>query len=212
MRTIVLIATMLFAAHLSQAAPSKYEEVMKENIEKLYESRTIEEYQTVINKFDRIAAKETDKWGPLYYAGFGYIMMATNADEVSMKDKYLDLALERINAGKAIAPKESEIIALEGFVHMIRVTVDPATRGAQYSGLSMQAFSKALEINPDNPRALYLMGQMEFGTAKFFGADTSEACTKIQAAVSKFDVYTPDSPLAPAWGKGGAIAASEMCK
>lgn len=212
MRTIILTTAMFFAIHLSHATPSQYEEIMVANISKLYESRSIEEFQEVVNKFDRVAAKETDKWEPLYYAGFGYIMMATKTDEAGVKDKYLDLALANINKAKTIAPKESEIVALEGFVHMIRVTVDPATRGQQYSGLAMQAFGKALELNPDNPRALYLMGQMEFGTAQFFGADTSEACTKVNAALEKFETYEPANALAPAWGKGGAMATAESCK
>lgn len=212
MKALILITTMFFAMHISHAASSKYEEAMKENISKLYASRTIEEYQEVINKFDRIAAMEKDKWEPLYYAGFGFIMMATEAKEATVKDKYLDLAMEKINGGKQLMPNESELIALEGFVHMIRVTVDPATRGAQYSGLSMQAFGKAVGLNPDNPRALYLMGQMEYGTAQFFGSDTGEACEKLKLAVEKFDTYVSDNPLAPAWGKGGAIAAMGRCQ
>ncbi|UII30261.1 hypothetical protein LVD17_18365 [Fulvivirga ulvae] len=212
MKALMLITTMFFIIYSSHAGPSKYEEAMQENISKLYASRTVEEYQEVINKFDRIAAMETDKWEPLYYAGFGYIMMATESKEATVKDKYLDLALEKITAGTKLQPQESELIALEGFVHMIRVTVDPATRGAQYSGLSMQAYGRAVELNPDNPRALYLMAQIEYGTAQFFGSDTGEACAKLELAIEKFDTYVPDSPLAPAWGKGGAIASMERCK
>lgn len=212
MKTTFLIVVMLFNMHLSSAVASGYEEVMTKNIEELFASRTVEEYQTVVNKFDRIGTKESDKWEPLYYAGFGYIMMATKSEEASSKDKYLDLALVKITKGMEMFPQESELAALEGFVHMMRVTVDPATRGPQYSGLSMQSYGKALALNPDNPRALFLMGQMEYGTAQFFGSDTTEACERINSAVSKFETYVSDNPLAPTWGKGGATAAAERCK
>lgn len=210
MKTTLLSFMMLLSGLTVQA--NMYEKVMQEAIETLYHADSISQYQEVVNKFERIAAKETDKWEPLYYAGFGYVMMANKSQEASIKDKYLDLALEKVNKGMELAPQESELMALEGFVHMIRVTVDPAVRGQQYAPLSMQSFGKALAHNPDNPRALFLMGQMEYGTARFFGADTTEACSKLKAAVEKFDSYKSDNTLAPTWGKRGAIAAAENCQ
>ena len=84
---------------------------------------------------------------------------------------------------------------------MMRVTVDPATRGPQYSGLAMQTFGKASAINPENPRALALMAQMQYGTAKFFGSPTTEACSTLNAALEKFDSYKSENPLSPQWGR-----------
>ena len=210
MKTTLISLIMLLSIQIAQA--NKYEKIMLEAIESLYRADSISQYQEVINKFERIAAKEADKWEPLYYAGFGYVMMANKSKEASAKDKYLDLAIEKVNKGLKLAPLESELLALEGFAHMIRVTVDPAVRGQQYAPLSMQSFGKALAHNPDNPRALYLMGQMEYGTAQFFGSDTGEACSKLKAAVEKFNTYTSDNPLAPTWGKKGALASAGRCE
>ncbi|ELR69244.1 hypothetical protein C900_05315 [Fulvivirga imtechensis AK7] len=209
MKTALLSLMMLLWIQLAQA--NKYEKVMLEAIESLYQADSISQYQEVINKFDRIAAREADKWEPLYYAGFGYVMMANKSQQASIKDQYLDLAMRKVNKALDLAPGESELMALEGFIHMIRVTVDPAVRGQQYAPLSMQAFGKAIAHNPDNPRALYLMGQMEYGTAQFFGADTSEACGKLKSAVEKFSTYISDNPLAPTWGKKGAESSAERC-
>ena len=124
----------------------------------------------------------------------------------------MDQALEKINTAAQQATNESEIIALEGFVHMSRVSIDPASRGAQYSALALETYGKALAMNPENPRAMLLMGQMQHGTAQFFGSDTSEACNLIKNALNKFETYESNNPLAPKWGKGQAEAAVARCE
>lgn len=200
MKTITFIF-MMFMATGVQANDEKYFEQMGKQIQAVYKSQTIEELQVAVNALDRIASVEKTKWEPYYYSGFGYIMMATRETEASKKDSHLDLALAAIEHGKAIAPQEPELIALEGFVHMIRVTVDPASRGAQYSGQAMQTFGKALRLDANNPRALALLAQMQFGTAKFFGSSTAEACGMARKAQEQFSAFKSNNPLAPVWGK-----------
>jgi hypothetical protein len=103
-------------------------------------------------------------------------------------------------------------VALDGFIQMIRVTVDPASRGAKYSGLAMQLFGKAVGLNPENPRALSLMSQMQWGTAKFFNAPTTDACATANQALKKFETYKSPNPIAPAWGKGMTENMVANCK
>lgn len=190
---------------------SKYEAIMKENIEKFYAAQTTEELQAVINNFDRIAQKETDKWEPLYYSAYAHIMMTSKTEDANQKDKYLDLALEKVKKSLELKETEDELIALEGYVHMIRVTIDPMSRGQQYSGLAMQAFNKALAIDPENPRALYLLGRMEMGTARFFGSDLAPACEKVKQSIKLFESQEPESEIAPSWGLDQAIKVAEYC-
>lgn len=212
MKSLALFVLTLLLSAASFAEVSKYEQTMLEQIDKLYKVQTPEDYQPIINTFERIAAKESDKWEPLYYAGYAYSMMAVRSEETKDKDKYLDLGLEKVKQGQQLAQQESELVALEGFIHMIRVTIDPASRGQQYSGMSMASFGKALAMNPENPRASYLMAQMKIGTARFFGSDTSEACEEAIAAVKKFDTYTSDNVLAPQWGRRQAEGTATQCE
>lgn len=212
MKTINLFFLMIIAV-TTWANDDKYYEQMGKQIQAVYTAQTTDEYQVAINALDRIASAEKTKWEPLYYSAFGNIMLATREKENSKKDAYLDLALAAIEKGKPLAPAESELIALEGFVHMIRLTVDPASRGQQYSGLAMQTFGKALGMNPDNPRAMSLMAQMQFGTAQFFGQAPIEACETARKAASVFE--TPgvsENPLAPRWGKEMNLEVLKNCK
>lgn len=193
-------------------ASDKFTETMQKYISQVYAAQTIEEFQPVINSFERIAQAEPNRWEPLYYSAYGNLMMAVRQQEAAKKDQYLDLALAAVERAKKLQPAESEVIALEGFVHMIRVAVDPATRGQQYSGLAMQTFGKAVQLNPNNPRALALLAQMQYGMAQFFGASTAEACGTARKALQVFESDVPKHPLAPMWGKDMVQDFLQNCK
>jgi tetratricopeptide (TPR) repeat protein len=207
----LLIAALAFLA-VTASATDRYTEAMQKNIEIVYKGKSVEEIQAAVNAFERIGDAEKSKWEPFYYASYGNLMIALRVSDASTKDKHLDLALETLKKASAINPSESEIVALEGFVHMIRVTVDPASRGQQYSGLAMQTFGKAIGMNPENPRALALMAQMQYGTAQFFGSPTTEACGTLNKALEKFETYKSTNPLAPVWGKPMAEGMKAQCK
>ncbi|NJM24623.1 MAG: hypothetical protein HC859_02925 [Bacteroidia bacterium] len=193
----VALASCMLAVNAA-TANDKYTETMQANIEKVYNAGSIEELQPVVNNFERIAVAEKTKWEPYYYASFGYTMMANREKDGSKKDGYLDQALNAVAKAKELAPTESEVIAMEGFVHMLRVTVDPAARGQQYSGMAMQAFGKAVSLNPENPRALAMLAQMQYGMAQFFGNSTADACATATQALVKFDSFASENVLARA--------------
>lgn len=209
----VLLALLLFALVKNAFANDpKYVEAMKKNIDAIYKAQTIEELQQSVNAFQRIADAEKTKWEPSYYAAFGNILMATKATDGAKKDLYLDMAMESIKRCKTILPDDSEVVALEGFAYMIRVTVDPASRGQQFAGLAMQTFGRAVSLNPENPRALSLLAQMQYGTAQFFGSSTAEACATLDKSLAKFESYKSENPLAPVWGKQVAEGLKTQCK
>src|SRR5690606_18807438 len=207
----LIVALIITLVRPALANDEKYRVAMEKNIQAVYEAESITQLQQSVNAFERIGDAEKTKWEPYYYAAFGCIMMATRENERNQKDAYLDQAMATVRKAKAIAPGESEIIALEGFVHMISDTVDPAVRGAQFSSEAMQAFAKAVELNPENPRALALLAQMQFGTAQFFGSSTAEACGTATVALEKFETNQPESTVAPSWGRQMAEELTAQC-
>jgi tetratricopeptide (TPR) repeat protein len=185
---------------------------MKNTIESLYKAETPESIQQSVNTFERIGEAEKTKWEPYYYASFGYVQMAMKEMEAAKKDALLDQAATALNKAKEIAPNDSEIVTMEGFILMIRVTVDPASRGAQYVGQVMQLFGKAIAINPENPRALAMMAQMQYGTAQFLGSPTTEACATLDKSLEKFATFKSENPLAPQWGKSTSESLKKKCQ
>jgi tetratricopeptide (TPR) repeat protein len=208
---LLLAALILLASKLALAA-DKYAEAMQKQIQIVYSAKTAEEIQQAVNALERIGDAEKTRWEPFYYASFGYVMIAVRINDAAAKDNSLDLALKVLAKASALNQNESEVVALEGFIHMIRVTVDPASRGQQYSQLAFQSFGKALAINPENPRALALMAQMQYGTAQFFGSSTTEACQTLDKALEKFASVKSEDPIAPQWGREMAEGLKAQCR
>lgn len=205
---------MFFLLFLSAAALAKddaYIEAMGKQIGAVYSAQTLEDLQSAANALDRIGQAEKTRWEPHYYSAFGYLMMATREKDAMKKDGFLDEALTRVERGLELSKDNSELLALEGFVHMLRVSVDPASRGQRFSGMSMKALSKSVKVNPDNPRALSLMAQMQYGTAQFFGSSTAEPCGMAQKALELFSVEKSEDPLAPRWGKEMTAGMVKKC-
>lgn len=202
---------LVFLTLTAWATDQAYYEAMGKQIGAVYSAQTTDELQNAVNALDRIGQAEPAKWEPQYYGAFGYLMMATRERDGQKIDNYLDLALERVKRGSEISKDNSELLALEGFVHMLRVSVDPASRGQRFSGMSMKAFNKALKLNPSNPRALSLSAQMQYGTAQFFGSSTEESCQMAQKALDLFSTQKPEDPLAPQWGKDMTADVVKKC-
>lgn len=211
MKSSSLIIALVFVFNLAKANAPSYQQAMEESIAILNQASDSEQLLAVANRFERIARAEKDEWLPWYYAAYATLNQAIQADGASEKDQLLDNAQRYLNEATAVGTEESELVALQGYVHTIRVTVDPANRGQQLAPLATKTLVQALKMNPDNPRALFLLGQMQYGTAQFFGADTSEACQLIQQAVAKYESVTADDALMPNWGQENARMMLAKC-
>lgn len=208
----IFAALFLISVTFGFANDTRFIEAMEKNIKAVYEARDIAAYQQSVNAFERIAETEKTRWEPFYYIGFGYLMMANLETDLNRKDSYLDRALDAVGKGKAVNVNESELIALEGFAYMLKITVDPQTRGMVYAPRATQTFERAIELNSENPRAIALMAQMQFGSAKFFNSSTAEACATNEKALAAFTSYKSENPLAPVWGQQMAEGLKDACK
>ena len=210
---IQLVIALIFFSTLSVLAnDEKFVSAMQKNIKAVYEAQTPDQLQAAVNSFERIATAEPSRWEPLYYSAFGNLMLSARETDAAKKDQYIDLATQSLKKASALKPNDSEILALEGFALMMRLSVDPASRGPQYAGASVKAFEQALAINPQNPRALSLLAQMQYGTAEFFNSPPTEACQTNEKALELFAMEKPESLLAPAWGRTMAMGLKQKCK
>jgi len=173
-KSIIFSVMMIIGA--SVLAQDKFTEAMKTNIAQLYNAKDEAELQAAVNSLERISAAEKSRWEAFYYLGFGYIQLAVRDKENGKQDEYLDQADAAITKARDLKKENSEITALDGFSLMMRISVDPGTRGQQYSGLAMQKLGTAVALDNTNPRALLLQAQMQFGMAQFFGQAPTEAC------------------------------------
>lgn len=210
MKTIKL-SFLLTVVALTVNAQGNYEQTMSNAITGIYQADSPEKYDQLANQFNRIAQVETDKWEPSYYEALAYVFKSWTIEVPSEKDGILDQAHVALNKATQVDGNNSEIVALQGFVDMMKLTADPATRGQVLTPKIMATFGRAMAIDPANPRATLFMAQMQIGTAQFFGTPIDEPCALVDRAEELFKNAKPKSALAPMWGKQSVAQYKKMC-
>ena len=124
----MIITFMLSFLSLVTLAEDRFTKAMEANITALYAAGSIEELQAVANKFERIASAEKSQWLPAYYGSLAYLWMATREEDMAVRDQWLDQSQSLLDLAIGVKAEESEIATLQGFIYMIRITVDPPTR------------------------------------------------------------------------------------
>lgn len=192
---------------------NEFTQVMGETLKQYSTCKTIDDFQTVGNRFALIASNEQTQWLPLYYHAHCYIIMSfIDQPDAIKKDNYLDIAEKSIKKMIELVPEESEVYALQSFLYLARLVIDPMARGLQYGPLSLQTAGIALGLDSGNPRAKLIKLQSEIGTARFFGKDAKEFCPQAIALIANWDNYQTKSPLHPKWGKNQVEKIVEGCK
>ncbi len=214
MKKTVLTIIGIFCAAMLFANGGQFEKAMAKNIPAMYQAEDAETLIGVINQLTRIGDAEKNRWEPYYYAAFGYLRLMTMSGSMEDKDKNLDQALAAVEKGESIKSNDSELEAMRGYIHMMRVTVDPASRGPQYSGMAMASFQKAVALDENNGRAHYLLGRMQYGTAQFMGNGDGGACESFAKAKTILESEKKEEKsIAPSWGLNETIGTiQQLCQ
>ena len=207
-----LITLLILVVSVGYAQNKKYVKTMETTIESLNNAGGLDEFDPIINKFARIGQAEATQWEPFYYAAQGHVFKSFRIDNLAQKDEVLNQALTALSSASELSKNNAEILALEGFINMLKISVDPGTRGQQLSPKIMASYSQALAIEPDNPRANLFMAQMQIGTAMFFGTGTEEPCKMVKKSLELFNAEKSSEPLAPKWGSDMAMQYAKTCK
>ena len=94
----------------------------------------------------------------------------------------------------------------------MKISVDPQNRGQKLGMKSGMLLGKAMQLDPENPRAYFLKGQGLVYTPEQFGGGKDKAIPVLETAVEKFKKFKPASSIMPNWGEAKCKAALEECK
>ena len=209
-KTILTLSIVLFSL-AAFCQTNNYFDVMLTVKEQYEQADSIEAFVEVANKLERIAKAEKDKWLPYYYAAFSYINMSFIETDNILKDKYLDKAQELISSALEINPKESELYILHVLLYSGRLVIDPMGRGQEFAPKLGEAYAKATELNPENPRIYYMQGNQIYNTPENFGGGVKKSLPLFQKAKEKYDKFVPESKIHPDWGKDENLKLLENC-
>lgn len=199
MKKIIIALSFMLTCFGVSAQESKYDAAMKGMLTKLTAANTTEMLEPLANGFDRIAAAETNKWLPLYYAAYCQVMQALMEKDKTKIDPLVDLAEKNLEKAKGLSESE-EITCLRALCKSARIGVDPMSRGMRYSAESKELLTFAKKVNPSNPRIYLLEAQSVYYTPEAFGGGKDKARPLYELALSKFREFKPQNELMPNWG------------
>jgi hypothetical protein len=213
MKTIMSIILIMVLNPIISAGDNTYKKAMKEAMENLSQAASIDDFQQAANQFDRIASAEKENWLPFYHAAYAKVMTAAMEEDVQKKDSYLDAAQLDLDAIEKLKHDASERLALQGFLMMIRMSVDPS-RGMELGMDCGMIVNQAYTMNKENPRALLVLASFKHGSAQYMGGDTSGACAMFDEVLKLLDQPQKkhSKKFLPTWGKEIALMMQQQCE
>jgi hypothetical protein len=212
MKTLATVILFMGLHPVLSLEDNTYKKAMKDAIGKMNQAASIDDFQEVANQFERIANVENDNWLPFYHAAYAEVMMAAMEEDLQKKDLYLDAAQQNLDAVEKMEHDITERMALQAFLMMIRMSVDPS-RGMELGQQCAMVVNQAYMMDSQNPRAVLMLAQFKHGSAQYMGEDTSEACLMFDEASQLLNQSREDKSqqFLPGWGKDIALMMQQQC-
>lgn len=210
MNVLVKIAVILIVSLVSShiEAQTNFEKGMAKALE-LWEADKWDEAE---NMFERIAKAEPKEWLPNYYIAQMNSLKSWSEKDGAVLKAQLDKAQEHIDVAMTKSEDNAELIIMQAQVYTNWVAFDGMTYGMKYAAKIAELYTKATELEPENPRAAFCKADWAMGSAKYFGQDTAPYCKEIEASIELFDTFKPESEFHPNWGKERAEQVLKECK
>lgn len=193
---ITLLAALLMTSFAF--AQTTYETAMTTALEKINVPHP--EWAAVAEDFETIIEENPEEWLPLYYHALAKSNASFHVD-ITEKDTYLDAAQASLDKALAMQPKESELVVIQANIYMMRIVVEPNSRGMVYSSKAFGALNKAKLLDAENPRIYVLWGLMVYNMPETFGGGALAANSYFTTAKEKFDNFEAVSDFHPTWGE-----------
>ena len=203
MKKTILSVIILCIGITAFTQSDKYVAAMKKNIAMLDSMMQKGNAKDIANNFERIGDAEKTQWLPYYYAAYCNIVSTYTEKDKTKIDATADKAEELITKAETIAGKEnSETDVIKSMIASSHMMVDPQSRYMTYGTPSAENMKKAQQLDPTNPRAVYLEAQQKFYTPEAFGGGKDVAKPLFEKALAMFDTFKPAGDLYPTWGRG----------
>lgn len=198
--TILLSCTVAFTF----AQNADFNAQLETAVKKLDQARSVNDFQLLEKTFVQLGNAQKNEWLPYYYAAFCNAKTGFLLQEDGEKiEPYSVRGEAQIKKSESLAKGEGKVLAeifvVQAMIYRTKVFINPMTMGRQFGPLSDQFLKKARQLDPGNPRALYLEAWTKYYTPKLWGGDKALARELAEKAVQKLTASTFST--APHWGK-----------
>lgn len=203
MKTLIIVFFVLFS--VTTYAQSPYEKGMIQGLALWKSGKTTE----AAAHFERIAQAEPENWIALYYQA---LIGTTAAFATSDQEEKLKLIENtKIILNNSSQDRNSEWLTLKAMNLVAELTTDPMTKSQTLAPTIYALYEKAIQLDPNNPRAVLGLAEFQIGSKKYFKQDTSKECEAVKKALNLFETHKPTLPFAPTWGKERAEHIVQNC-
>jgi len=215
-KTFIVVINILI--HLPLVAQeTSYQEALSKAFQAWEVAEGLEAKQEVANTMERIASTANDQWFPSYCMAYAYTLMNFDTEDGDKKESLLDTAQKWLDQAEELLPEadkaaKAEILSLQSFIFLGRITVKPMMRGMSYGNKIQEVVDQVHILDPKNPRPDYVLGSYYEGMPSMFGGGMEAACPYFQRSHELFQSYTPVNELAPDWGKLQVAELVKSCK
>lgn len=193
----LLFALLFFAVFAFTTAQSPYENAMNSAMEKWETAKTPEELTAVANQFERIAAKDTDKWEPLYYSILAKTVYSFGLPKEEAFRQLEKIEMDYTTLTQLIDNDETKV--LKGLFLTVKLVHDPMVYGPTVPQEIMALYQAALKENPSNPRAMSNLAHFNMEGAAYWGQDAKKYCPDLSKAIEIYKTEKKDG-YKPVWG------------
>lgn len=209
---ISLLLLLLFTLSASaQSADEVYTKGMEKAIAQIDTARAIGSIKKVRNQFERISQTYSKQWLPVYYVAYSDIEMIylnPKADDNQTLLAEVKEKLDRLEKMKEV--NKSELSNLWGYYYNALIASDPATNGAKFYNEVMLNYKKAIELDPNNPRPVFLLAFFEKNLPPFLQSG-KDFCDELKKSEELYqNEQRLKSPIH--WGKAFLIMLQAKCQ
>lgn len=153
--------------------------------------------------FERLlTAYSKEAWLVQYYIALADYRLTTFYFTIEAQDKakaFIDDGIDQLQSCVETKPDFAEAHSLLSALYGNKIAVNPFS-GMVLGPKSGKEMAKALELDPNNPRAHLIAGWSAYYTPKMFGGGKDKAQRYFEQAIAFFDNYKVTDPLLPNWG------------
>jgi len=203
MKTLIIAFFVLFS--IATYAQSPYEKGMIQGLALWKSGKTTE----AAAQFERIAQAEPEKWIPLYYQALIGTTSAFVTQDIEEKLRLIQNNKNILNNNSQ--ENNSEWLTLKAMNLVAELTTDPMSKAQRLTPTIYALYEKAIQLNPNNPRAVLGLAEFQIGSKKYFKQDISKECEAAKKALNLFETQQSNLPFAPTWGKERAEKIIQNC-
>ena len=153
-------------------------------------------------QFEKMISEYPDPWLVRYYIGYADSKIFAyyhGKKDLDLARLYADAGIDHLK--KAVRQKKD---FAEGYVMMAsliaqKVALNPISMISRGGKLNRMV-NKALDIDPDNPRAVLISGELDYYKPGILGGGREKSAEQLRRAIELFESFELPSAVWPDWG------------